>query len=162
MGASRKTIALATERVEQAQEAAKLAKLTLTEYLERMIAEDARRRGVQLPGLIIGVHENKRHVVFGFHMSNSGESVPLTLLEPLEAAVLASYLREAAIKQGQPVTRPITTIEDKYILNVSKQAKAIRLELFTDEDKRYLKTMSRNLAAEVADWLEAAIEELGK
>ncbi|MEM1111513.1 MAG: hypothetical protein AAGI11_06365 [Pseudomonadota bacterium] len=156
MGASRKTIAMPTERVQQAQQLAKIDQIPLTDYLEKMIARDARKRKVKLPGLIAAFSIETGHVLLCFKMSNTGESTPLIHLADLEAKYLSGYLRSASKNRGQPETRPITTEFDGKILHVSKQAKAVKLEVFTKDGKKYIKTLSPSMANEVADWLDAA------
>jgi hypothetical protein len=155
MPAPRTNIAISKERADQLKTLARLATLPVTEYLEEIISARAMEANIMPPGLIVATLDPDPIVIFGFKTSNDGEQIPITDLTPDEARELADSLEVIPERLRERVSPMITSVAGHEI-ELSKQSKALRMELTTPSGHCYKRTLSMSMAADVADWLRAA------
>jgi hypothetical protein len=153
----RASILLPKERIAQLKLLAADEGCTATEYLEETIRVKARKKQINLPGLVIAhFKSNLVTLYFTEPEDNSKLLFPMLELTAAEARHLASELR-ALLKGGQRVRPAFETEEQGHVIEVYRQAKGVVLAMHENEaaGASHKKSFTHSVTIDVIDWLEA-------
>lgn len=125
MKAQRTMIAMRTERVAQLQLMAQANGMPTSDFLELLIAKQAKKEQVKLPGVIVDARNGK--VIFELRSLCDGDGLPPTTLEPAEARELANCL-ETVATDTSPSSMTAHANANDVAFWVDKKSVAIRLD----------------------------------
>lgn len=161
MSQPRTTISIAKDRADQLKQLAAQAGVPVTAYLEQTIRKDALRASIRPPETLISFSkDDPSQILLKFDRANNGRPMPLTVLTHKEAAQLAWTLQRPP--EQLPGCPAIPVSADEGLIEISKHSRAVVFHHYTADGSSFMRTMSHDIAADVGQWLLAAVEHAKK